>query len=438
MEINSYKDTKPTWDILPFDEVIDQIPRRGKDGLKHNPLDPDMAFCFTGKEFGKGVYFLPKTGTVVNAQTRICGEEDLSDTFGTKVVGAFPAKKAKEKFVKPFIYGMIIGDNFVYRKFEIAVTCKRTGRESFEGNMIPVREVCRYVFGKSGLIIEKRNRSRKAISVEEIPDKDIYDTMLNMDVSYQTDLQWAFVRDVKITHKAEIVNAFSHIKKKVKVFAFNTFCAIYSKANENIGIDKDTPKYIVNDLYGRKLRLNSSGKIDNVLTAITGVWDSEYLDFHEEVRTYIDAERAYFFRKNALTGKWQSDSMRDYLADNQQLRARTINTNILKNTYAEKILSHANGIDFSKPGRIGLGHLFAQLTFLSAEQAAKIDFRLYNVILKNIYNGWIENTNLSLSDLLGLTGPQIKFLKTKKNDGNIRFAYKKENTWNPMIRYSLK
>lgn len=37
MEINSYKDTKPTWDILPFDEVIDQIPRRGKDGLKHNP-----------------------------------------------------------------------------------------------------------------------------------------------------------------------------------------------------------------------------------------------------------------------------------------------------------------------------------------------------------------------------------------------------------------
>lgn len=72
---------------------------------------------------------------------------------------------------------------------------------------------------------------------------------------------------------------------------------------------------------------------------------------------------------------------------------------------------HSEVMVFTKTERVNLGSLLAQVGFLSAEQAAKIDEDMFGVILKNIYDGWIKNGDESLSELLGLTGPQIKFLR---------------------------
>ena len=74
MEINLYKDIKPTWEILPFDEETEKIPTKSNSySWNNNPLDRDIAYFFRGKEFGRGIYFLPKTGVIADTQREVYG-----------------------------------------------------------------------------------------------------------------------------------------------------------------------------------------------------------------------------------------------------------------------------------------------------------------------------------------------------------------------------
>ncbi len=411
MEINLYKDIKPTWDILPFDEETEKIPTKSNSySWNNNPLDRDIAYFFRGKEFGRGIYFLPKTGVIADTQREVYGNE-LTELLHGRVTGRYSAENGERKCIRPFVFASIIGESFVFRRFETIVSCKKMQTGKYIGKAIYGRETCRYVFSKSGLIIENRDRSRVFSKVEKIMEEKLYDTMKDVNWVYLSEMQWAFSRDVKIPHKSEIVKALSHVKKPHPPFSFDVFCEIFSKAVDNKGIAEDTPPKIVNELYGRGLRSNTAVRIDKDLVVITGVRECEYLDYHEETRTYFDTSRAYFFSKNALTGKWSSSDVRDHIANSTQVRYRVVDKDILDNTCMERVSEHSVIAGYPREKKINLGSLLSQVGFLSAEQAAKIDDRLFNVILECIYSGRLKHGEESLSELLGLTGAQIKFLK---------------------------
>ena len=261
MEINLYKDIKPTWDILPFDEETEKIPTKSNSySWNNNPLDRDIAYFFRGKEFGRGIYFLPKTGVIADTQREVYGNE-LTELLHGRVTGRYSTENGERKCIRPFVFASIIGESFVFRRFETIVSCKKMQTGKYIGKAIYGRETCRYVFSKSGLIIENRDRSRVFSKVEKIMEEKLYDMMKDVDGGYLAEMQWAFSRDVKISHKAEIVKALSHVRHRYPAFLFQIFCEIFSKAHDNKGIAEDTPQRILKELYGRGLRSNTAVRL---------------------------------------------------------------------------------------------------------------------------------------------------------------------------------
>ena len=410
MEFVQFADLKPTWDIVKFDEGIEDIPCVSKHGYrKQNPLDKGIALLFE-PERRVNVYYLPKTGEVIVRERNMYGEKELSEAFGTKVCDYYQMK-AKQRAVRSFLYEMIIGEYLVYRCFEITAECRKLGEGSYSCTVSSAREVKRYVFHSGGVFVEDRDYTKTVTTVDRITYDDAYDTLQDADGVLALSLYQQFIHNVKLSNKAAIIQALSHVKKDYPKLGIKAFVEIYKKAVEKQNIPEHTPKRIIRELNVRNHTPGIAVRIEKDLIVVTGERECKYLDCCEQTRAYFDEKSAYYFRQNAVTGKWEADDLCGRLTQSRDIRYRNIDKDVFDNTCMEKYAGFSVNRSIPTGSKINLGFLLAQVGFLSAEQAAKIDANVFDVILQNIYEGKLQDGEKSLSELLGITGAQIKFLK---------------------------
>lgn len=411
MELYNRTDIKPTWEILKFDDQISGIPCESKEYGEGNPLDKNIAVRFRPDTEGKYVYYLPKTNSTQSLEQHVYDTRKLSKLFGTEVKAIHVVKENQSKCVRPFMYEMILGDCYVFRRFEIAVFCDEISAGNYKCGVSPAKEVCRYVFHDDSVFIEKRDKTRTVIAVEKIMSDDAYDTLQDAKEVLNDFLYQSFLRDVKIVHQEAILRALSFVKKNYPKLGFKAFLEIYARAIEDKPIDKSVPKRIIRELNGRSHITNTAVRIEKDLVVVTGENECQYLDVREPVRIYFDGERGYCFRKNVITGEWMQDDLLNLLSCNCWIREMVIDKDIFDNTCMEKYAKYAVMKNIPTGGKIDFSAMIAQANFLSAEQAAKTEINIYPLILENIYEGMIKDRNKSLPELLGISGSQLKFLK---------------------------
>ncbi|MCR5093340.1 MAG: PcfJ domain-containing protein [Lachnospiraceae bacterium] len=112
-----------------------------------------------------------------------------------------------------------------------------------------------------------------------------------------------------------------------------------------------------------------------------------------------------------MTGKWQSDDLAKHVSNNREIEERIIDSDFLENTCAEQFARYSIENRIPRGQKVNLGVLLAQVGFLSAEQAAKIQSPIFEKILQNIFEGKLCDGDKSLAELLGISGAQIKFLE---------------------------
>lgn len=413
MEFVQFADLKPTWDIVKFDEGIEDIPCVSKNGYsKQNPLDQNIALLFEPTR-RTNVYYLPKTDEVIVTERNMYGEKELTEAFGTKVCD-YCQMKAKQRAERSFLYEMVIGEYLVYRCFEIIAECKKLGENEYSCTVLPAQEVKRYVFHSGGVFIESRDYIRTVTTADRITYDEEYDTLQDADGAFVHSLYKQFARNVKLSHKTVIIRALSHVKKDYPKLGIKAFVEIYKKAAERSIIPKNTPKRIIRELNVRNHAPGIAVRIEKDLVVVTGERDCKILDLREQTRAYFDKTSVYYFRQNAVTGKWVADDLCGQLTQSSDIRDRDIDKDLFDNTCMEKYAGFSVNRSSPTGSKINLGYLLAQVGFLSAEQAAKIDTTVFNVILQNIYEGKLQDGDKTLSELLGITGAQIKFLKNIK------------------------
>ena len=348
-EISLFKDIRPTWDIVGFDENVPDIPLR---------------------------------------------------------IQRFSAQKPPESAV----YALVIGDSLVYRIFELDCRVEVTDGYLRLIAMLPSKETERYVFGSGGMYLEKPDRTRALTAPGKIPDEDIYEALLHMDSWERRNLFRDFLHKVNIAHKEDIIQAFNHVKEYPQ-FGFRPFIEIYSKAIEDGEIGEDVPERIVNELNNRTHPCDKAIRIDKDLVVITGSQKCRYLDCVEQTRAYFDNIGAYYFKQNAVTHRWQpDDSWKNEIKEDYFRPVRVIDKDLFDNTCVEDLAEYSVEKRIPSGSMINLSYLLAQFGFLSAEQAAKMESPVFDVILKNICSGRLTDGTQSLSELLGISGAQIKFL----------------------------
>ncbi len=410
MDINLFSDIKPTSDILAFDEGIEEIPCISKGNRKLNPLDENVVIGFKFDNPREYVYYLPKTGEARISDVMLHDNEDFKRLFGVQIADVFYIRDRHHGYIRNFLFGTVLGGYLVYRRFEISVSCRKNGN-GYKCEVSKPGESCRYVFGDHGVFIENRDHSKTITTADKIAEDEAYDTLRDADGSMGLALYQSFIREVDISHKEDIIRALNHVKKGHTKFEFKVFAEIFSKAVNNKGIAEDTPRRISRELYTRKHPADTAVKITKDLVVVTGGKECEYLDCREETRAYFDKHNAYFFRKNAVTGKWQTDESFWQISKNRYIEGRLVDGEIFENTCMERYIEYSVDSEFRRGIKINLGVMLAQVGFLSAEQAAKIQSPVFDVIIRNIFAGKISDGNKSLPELLGITGAQLKFLK---------------------------
>ena len=110
-------DVKPSWEAVPFGEMMSDIPSVGSGYRDNNPLDMDVVLHYDPRNSREHVYYHPRTGEV-KVSARDLYFSDLSALFGAKVSGIEHMKDASGRHVRSFLYEMVIGDSLVYRCFD--------------------------------------------------------------------------------------------------------------------------------------------------------------------------------------------------------------------------------------------------------------------------------------------------------------------------------
>lgn len=350
-----FREIKPTWEMIGFDEDVPQVPHRVR--RYHN-----------------------------------------------------------DEFHQDAVYVCVIGDRLVYRRFEMDSYLERSDGIIHIFAMKPKKEIERYIFCKAGLFLERPDNTIGLIAPDKINTENLYDTLDDSDTYERRVIFREFIHKVVIPHKNEIVQALTRVRSYPQL-GILPFIEAYSKATEvNEEVD-DIPERIADDLYNRNLQSNTAIRIDKDLVVVTGEKRCMYLGSTEQTRAYFDSVGAYYFRQNAVTGRWQwDDSWKKqirkgrYYFNETLCHDRLIDKEVFDNTFAAKFADSSVEKSIPNSQRINYIEMLAQIGFLSAEQAAKMNSPVYEVILRNIYEGKIEDGSRSLSELLGISGAQIKFL----------------------------
>ena len=269
MDFVRFADLKPTWDIVKFDEGIEDIPCVSKTGYrKQNPLDQNIALLFEPAR-RTHVYYLPKIGEVIVTERNMYGEKELTEAFGTRVCD-YCLMNAKQRAVRSILYEMVIGEYLVYRCFEITAECKKLGENDYSCTVLPPREVKRYVLHSGGVFVESRDYIRTVTTVERITYDEEYDTLQDADRAFAHSLYKQFVQNVKLNNKKAIIRALTHVKKDYPQLGIKAFIEIYKKAAERQSIPENTPERIKRELNVRNHAPGIAVRIEKDLVVVTG------------------------------------------------------------------------------------------------------------------------------------------------------------------------
>ncbi len=369
MEFNLFAEIKPTWEIIGFGEETDLFPSAYYDIRIEQTDQPD-----------KRVPLLTRYA--------VCG--------------------------------MVIGESLVFRKFRTVVAYD-AGNGRLERSMKPVEEICRYVFGPYGVIIEKPDKSYAITSAERIPSDDVYDMMQDAERHDILRFYDEFVDRVKLKHKDEVIRAFRRMR--CPRIEFELFRSVYADAEDQYRMEEDVPELIRHELTARKHRPNTAVRIRKDLIVVTGVTERKNSRGTLNARVYFDGRDVWYFVCNPVSGIWHKADLKQDLRDNRIMRNRIIPKDLLEHTCMEIYAEPASGLWPPRCNRVSLGVLMAVKDYLCAEQAAKTDIRIFKRIIENIYAGILTDQKSSLSQVLGITGAQIKFLKNIKIPGDLyKFA----------------
>ncbi|MBP3279714.1 MAG: PcfJ domain-containing protein [Butyrivibrio sp.] len=273
------------------------------------------------------------------------------------------------------------------------------------------KEVSRLVFLDNAIIKEDADGNRAfttPLMLTELKNyNDGYDTMCAWE---KVELLQEFAEQAEIANKKYFLMAMD-IADRSKMFRLAEFLKIYRIAAPQSRELNDIPRRIVRELLGRKMAPDKAVRIEKDLVVVTGQRKSDLFSMPLQIRAYFDGSRSFFFIQSPITGAWLLDKEHDYFQTCHGLDERCIDKDLFENTCMERFVPSTIEYKFSGGKKINFGEMLAQSIFLSAEQAAKVDYELYKRVLDSIYEGEVKDTKMTLPELLGITGRQVKFLK---------------------------
>ena len=410
MDISLFADIKPTWETVAFDEGIDRIPSSSKKyNLNYqNPLDKKGVVCFS-LDYRRFLCYTPVNDTCAIVEN-IYDLEMLSEVLHCRVSYLYCAPDNVRSIIRYFLYAMVIGESLVFRKFSLKITYARIDDDTYKCTSFPVREVCRYVYGEYGLILEKPDKSYAFLAPDKLPSDDSYDILADAGHREIYGLYTDIVKRVKLRHKEDILRTLRGMEGSLHRLGFELFKSLYAKADEHYDSEGDIPETIRRELDMRKHRPNKAVRLDKDLMAVSAIRRNKPPERDEEIRIYFDSKRTYCFAKNPVTDEWHAEDIYKAVLSKRQMREMTVDKDLFDGTCMEKHTGLAAKICEAHSNRLGLGILMAISRFLCAEQAAKAHTDLFDVILENIYDGRIVDEERSLPEVFGITGRQIKYL----------------------------
>ena len=409
MDISLFADIKPTWEIVAFDEEIDRIPSSGRSYFynKQNPLDDRVAICFS-LSWRKNLFYARLTDTYAIVEDNY-NDEELSELLHCDITHCYYVKDGRT-CERHFLHAMVIGENLVFRRFRTKISYAVIDDNTYKFTAFPVKEVCRYVFGEYGLIIEKPDMSYVFSTADKLSLDDVYDTLQDAGREQLSALYRNIVKYVKLQRKEDILRTLNRMRKSKHRFGFDLFKTIYIKADEHYEAEDEIPKAIRHDLDTRNHRLNTAVRIDKQLTVVNCIRFNKHSKTNEQVRIYFDSKRPYLFIKNFVTGEWHAEEFLYTELSDLERPGRIIEKDLFDGTCMEHSAQVAAKLWEPRCNRVSLAVLLAVSGFLCAEQALKTDKRLFDVLLRNIYDGLIKDREKTLPEILGITGHQIKYL----------------------------
>ena len=423
MDMRLFTDIKPTWETIAFDEGIERIPSSGRNYgrnylyRKPNPLDRDIAICFRPPQTDGFLYYVPSVdqAKLVRDPLLPLSHRELSELFDCRIKEVYPAPSKVRSCTRYFLYEMVIGESYVFRKFCLKISCAHICDDEYKCTVFPVREVCRYVFGEYGVLIEKPDRSYAFTTIDKLPSDKTYDTIVDMGRPEAYDLYEDYMHKVKMHHKDGIVRMMKElVSPQYRFFklGYDELKKYYSQAEERYDMDEDIPDVILSELDKRCHRPYTSLRLTPHLTVVTWSRLIHYHEPEEQIRFYFDEHRSYCFVQNPVTGKWHSSDPCELLFSETvgHHNVKFVQKDLFDGTCMQQYVGYVLQSGTVR-NIVNLGILFAVSRYLYAEQAIKTDIDLFNAIYTNISQNPAPDGTLSLPEFLGITGPQIKYLK---------------------------
>ena len=369
-----------------------------------NPFISTMAVEFAFEDSGGHVYYAPFIDKSVITDES-CDYWKLKKLFKYEINLLEYSRTGTYEFY--FLYAMVIGTSLVYRKIWIRLSCAETGENEYRCSIDKIKEVCRYVFGPNGLVIEKPDKAYAASKTINLPQDEPYDPLEGADRTTITKLYKAFIRNVDIKHKDGVQKLVRFNSSRLDYVAFKL---LYERVESEDTSDESVPDVIQSDLSSRMQFDNTSIRLNRHLTLVMSCRVEKHC-LVESTRIYFDETEVFFFVFNPVTGAWSKrDTFSEVMSD-RDIQMEKIDADLLNGTCMEKSAKLVSELRKPNDRWIQLKYLFAVNWFLCAEQALKINEHLFGRVVENFYEGRITDRKRPISKVLGITGPQIKFLE---------------------------
>ena len=304
-----------------------------------------------------------------------------------------------------FIYGVIWNGRLVYRIIYIEDQT--------------ITELYRFVFYKDVIIRESNDYVWEIVTLGMVLQDKAVKIRNILCMAYWQELFINFKNYADISQKRAMIPVLEHVQYDYCKLTLGAFLEVYRKTLDEVRPTNDVPERILQELYRRNHEPYCTVKLDKDLVVVTGEKRCKYLSLKEQTRVYFDSNGAYYFVKNIVTGKWQHEDLCKQFVYENEIKDRLVDKNVFSGTCGERYTEYGVPGKLNYKNRIIYGNLLAQMNYLAAEQAAKMQTPLYEEILNNIYQGNIIDGSRSLPELLGVTGPQLKFFEGIEIPGRI-------------------
>ena len=170
--------------------------------------------------------------------------------------------------------------------------------------------------------------------------------------------------------------------------------------------DMRLKKLISDDLYMRRYE----GSIVMRLSRDLIVINKEIIRNKEvtHLRVYCGQHKVFCFQSKQPK-KWNAWKPEEY--DIQSLCNEVTDKDLFEGTCMDSLLPYVKSPKYPHGNKINLGNLITAKCFLCYEQALRIDQNLAEGIMRNIQKGIVTESTRPLSDLVGVSSGQVKFLK---------------------------